>query len=53
MTINAAMILWFFLWAFVVSQLVPKPAGWGKLAVWGCIVLLSVVLILLHALVLH
>ena len=52
MHIDVAMILWFFMLAFVVANLLPRPTGWGKLITWLCLVLLSIVLILLHALVL-
>lgn len=48
MTINATLVLWFIMLVLVVAHLVPKPVGWGKLLVWGVLVLATIVVILLH-----
>jgi hypothetical protein len=50
MVLTTAFILWLLLLASVVATLVPKPTGWGKLFVWFALALLSVVLVLVHAL---
>ena len=48
MIISATLILWLILLALVVSQLVPVNP-WAKLGLWGCLALLSVVLMLVRA----
>jgi hypothetical protein len=50
MTFTTAFVLWLILLALVVATLLPKPQGWGKLFVWLALALLSVVLVLVHAL---
>lgn len=49
--IHSAIILWFIMLAIVVAHMVPvsAPRGYGKLLVWLVLVLLTVVLVLLHA----
>jgi len=50
MTLNATLVLWLLLLAFVTAHLIPKPVGWGKTALYAALVLLTVVLVLLHGL---
>ena len=50
---NTAIILWFFMLAFVVAQLTAIGRPWSKLAVWLVLVLITVVLVLLKAVVFH
>ena len=50
MTLTTAFVLWLFMLAYMVAQLLPKPIGWGKFLLWIGLALLSVVLVLVHAL---
>lgn len=49
MVLSATLVLWFIMLAMAVNLTPIKP--WTKLAVWAALALLSVVLVLLHALV--
>jgi DMSO/TMAO reductase YedYZ heme-binding membrane subunit len=49
MVFDTSFVLFLLLLAFVVAHLLPKPVGWGRLAVWAALALLTVVLVLVHA----
>jgi hypothetical protein len=53
-TINVCQVLWLLLLAYVIGVLVPGPAWkWGKLTIWSCLVLITIIFMLLRLLVLH
>jgi len=43
--IGTPLVLWLIMLILLVG-LLPKPAGWGRLAVWCGLVLLTVVLVM-------
>ena len=49
MNFDMTFVLWLLMLVLVVAHLVPRPAGFGKLAVWAALALLSLVLVLTHA----
>jgi hypothetical protein len=53
MILNETIVLWLLMLAVVVGLLVPMTWKWGKLLIWSCLTLLTLVLILLHSLVLR